>query len=143
MFKKRKVKSQDVRKRSEDDDPTIQELGGPSSSVVKQKVIKPNTKSSQQTKQTKLTSHQAESVIKALHQNDSQALEAKKQEKPVIKESITVDFQRDVCKDFLKNGYCGFGDTCKFLHYREEFTINDQKDGQVKEWDNVSKRKKY
>ena len=28
------------------------------------------------------------------------------------------DFQPDICKDYKETGYCGFGDTCKFLHDR-------------------------
>lgn len=59
-----------------------------------------------------------------------------------IKDNTVVDFQRDVCKDFLKNGYCGFGDSCKFLHYREGYTAPKQKKRQ--EWKDVAKKhKKY
>jgi hypothetical protein len=28
------------------------------------------------------------------------------------------DFQPDICKDYKETGYCGFGDSCKFLHDR-------------------------
>jgi RING finger protein 113A len=31
------------------------------------------------------------------------------------------DFQMDVCKDFKETGYCGFGDSCKFLHDRSDY----------------------
>lgn len=30
------------------------------------------------------------------------------------------DFQMDVCKDYKETGYCGFGDSCKFLHDRSD-----------------------
>ncbi|KDN49356.1 hypothetical protein RSAG8_02058, partial [Rhizoctonia solani AG-8 WAC10335] len=35
-----------------------------------------------------------------------------------IKTVTLVDYQPDVCKDYKETGYCGFGDTCKFLHDR-------------------------
>lgn len=57
-----------------------------------------------------------------------------------VKQNYIMDYQQDVCKDFLKNGYCGFGDTCKFLHYREEFKKND--DNEKKDWEIAAKRRK-
>lgn len=36
-----------------------------------------------------------------------------------VRSTTTVDYQPDVCKDFKKTGYCGYGDTCKFLHIRD------------------------
>ncbi|SPO37942.1 related to Pre-mRNA-splicing factor CWC24 [Pseudozyma flocculosa] len=36
--------------------------------------------------------------------------------------SVTVmDYQPDICKDYKETGYCGFGDTCKFLHDRSDY----------------------
>ncbi|GAA5834158.1 hypothetical protein JCM9279_004232 [Rhodotorula babjevae] len=31
------------------------------------------------------------------------------------------DYQPDVCKDYKETGFCGFGDTCKFLHDRGDY----------------------
>ena len=33
----------------------------------------------------------------------------------------TTDFAPDVCKDYKQTGFCGFGDSCKFLHAREDY----------------------
>lgn len=38
-----------------------------------------------------------------------------------IRTVTVVDYQPDVCKDYKETGYCGFGDTCKFLHDRSDY----------------------
>ncbi|CAL9736538.1 pre-mRNA-splicing factor Cwc24p [Monosporozyma servazzii] len=35
--------------------------------------------------------------------------------------TVLIDYQPDICKDYAKTGYCGYGDNCKFLHSREDF----------------------
>ncbi|KAI9372515.1 hypothetical protein BJX61DRAFT_439244 [Aspergillus egyptiacus] len=32
-----------------------------------------------------------------------------------------MDYAPDVCKDYKLTGYCGFGDSCKFSHMREDY----------------------
>ena len=39
-----------------------------------------------------------------------------------------VDYQPDICKDYKETGYCGFGDTCKFLHDRSDYLAGWQMD---------------
>lgn len=54
--------------------------------------------------------------------------------------TITVtDFAPDVCKDYKQTGFCGFGDSCKFLHAREVYAQGWQLD---KEWEVNTKGKK-
>lgn len=58
---------------------------------------------------------------------------------PTNVRTITVtDFAPDVCKDYKQTGFCGFGDSCKFLHAREDYKQGWQLD---KEWENVGKSK--
>lgn len=38
-----------------------------------------------------------------------------------IRTSVRVDYQADICKDYKETGYCGFGDSCKFLHDRSDY----------------------
>lgn len=49
------------------------------------------------------------------------------------------DFSPDVCKDYKQTGFCGFGDSCKFLHAREDYKQGWQLDN---EWEAVTKGKK-
>lgn len=53
--------------------------------------------------------------------------------------TITVtDYSPDVCADYKKTGFCGFGDNCKFLHAREDFKQGWQLD---REWEISTKGK--
>lgn len=38
-----------------------------------------------------------------------------------IRSTIRVDYQPDICKDYKETGFCGFGDSCKFLHDRSDY----------------------
>jgi RING finger protein 113A len=44
-----------------------------------------------------------------------------------------------VCKDYKTTGFCGFGDSCKFLHAREDYKAGHQLE---KEWDETQKKKR-
>ncbi|KAK4502864.1 hypothetical protein PRZ48_006290 [Zasmidium cellare] len=59
---------------------------------------------------------------------------------PTNVRAITVtDFAPDVCKDYKQTGFCGFGDSCKFLHAREDYKQGWQLD---KEWESAGKKDK-
>ena len=54
--------------------------------------------------------------------------------------TITVtDFAPDVCKDYKQTGFCGFGDSCKFLHAREDYQQGWELD---RDWEIGTKGKK-
>jgi RING finger protein 113A len=54
--------------------------------------------------------------------------------------TITVtDFAPDVCKDYKQTGFCGFGESCKFLHARESFKQGWELD---RDWEIGTKGKK-
>ncbi len=38
-----------------------------------------------------------------------------------IRTTCRFDYARDLCKDYNETGFCGFGDSCKFLHDRTEY----------------------
>lgn len=35
---------------------------------------------------------------------------------------VPVDYAAELCKDYRETGFCGFGDSCKFLHDRSAYT---------------------
>lgn len=35
-----------------------------------------------------------------------------------LRSTVRWDYQPDICKDYKETGFCGFGDSCKFLHDR-------------------------
>ncbi|BBN07019.1 RING finger protein 113A [Marchantia polymorpha subsp. ruderalis] len=56
-----------------------------------------------------------------------------------IRWSVRFDYQPDICKDYKETGYCGYGDSCKFMHDRGDYKSGWQME---KEWDESQKKKK-
>ncbi|XP_078280883.1 E3 ubiquitin-protein ligase RNF113A isoform X1 [Rhinoraja longicauda] len=38
-----------------------------------------------------------------------------------LRATVRWDYQPDICKDYKETGFCGFGDSCKFLHDRSDY----------------------
>ncbi|KAL1140913.1 hypothetical protein AAG570_000841, partial [Ranatra chinensis] len=38
-----------------------------------------------------------------------------------LRATVRWDYQPDICKDYKETGFCGFGDSCKFLHDRTDY----------------------
>ncbi|CAH9068168.1 unnamed protein product [Cuscuta europaea] len=56
-----------------------------------------------------------------------------------IRVSARFDYQPDICKDYKETGYCGYGDSCKFMHDRGDYKPGWQLE---KEWDEAEKARK-
>ncbi|XP_009609000.1 zinc finger CCCH domain-containing protein 1 [Nicotiana tabacum] len=56
-----------------------------------------------------------------------------------IRVSARFDYQPDICKDYKETGYCGYGDSCKFMHDRGDYKSGWQIE---KEWDEAEKERK-
>lgn len=50
-----------------------------------------------------------------------------------LRATIRWDYQPDICKDWKETGYCGFGDSCKFLHDRSDYKSGWQLDREFEE----------
>ena len=56
-----------------------------------------------------------------------------------IRANFRLDYQPDICKDYKETGYCGYGDSCKFLHDRVDYKSGWQLE---KEWEQKEKLRK-
>jgi RING finger protein 113A len=48
-----------------------------------------------------------------------------------IRENVRWDYAPDICKDYKETGFCGYGDSCKFLHDRGDYKHGWQIDGEL------------
>lgn len=58
-----------------------------------------------------------------------------------IRVTVRLDYQPDVCKDYKETGYCGFGDSCKFLHDRSDYKAGWQLEKDYVERERIRKEK--
>ena len=50
-----------------------------------------------------------------------------------IRSTTRWDYEPCICKDYKETGYCGFGDSCKFLHDRSDYKMGWQIERQMQE----------
>ncbi|CDH51805.1 zinc finger protein 183 [Lichtheimia corymbifera JMRC:FSU:9682] len=55
-----------------------------------------------------------------------------------IRVTARFDYQPDVCKDYKETGFCGYGDSCIFLHDRGDYKTGWQLE---KEWEEAMRNK--
>lgn len=49
-----------------------------------------------------------------------------------VRQSIVIDYNPSVCKDYKQTGYCGYGQNCKYVHDRGDYKSGWEID---KEWE--------
>lgn len=52
-----------------------------------------------------------------------------------VRSTVRWDYQPDICKDYKETGFCGFGDSCKFLHDRTDYKYGWQLEQEQEEAD--------
>ena len=55
-----------------------------------------------------------------------------------LRTSVRIDYEPNICKDYKKTGYCGYGDNCIYLHDRGNYKSGWQIE---KEWEALQKHK--
>eukprot|EP01138_Halocafeteria_seosinensis_P010715 gb/GECG01010942.1/.p1 GENE.gb/GECG01010942.1/~~gb/GECG01010942.1/.p1 ORF type:complete len:355 (+),score=79.88 gb/GECG01010942.1/:1-1065(+) len=54
-----------------------------------------------------------------------------------IRTTNQMDYEPSLCKDYYETGFCGYGDTCIYLHMRESYTPGWKQD---QEWEEAKKK---
>lgn len=50
-----------------------------------------------------------------------------------LRTTVRWDYAPDICKDFKETGFCGFGDSCKFMHDRSDYKFGWQLERETKD----------
>ncbi|CAM0138131.1 RNA-splicing factor [Umbelopsis sp. WA50703] len=74
---------------------------------------------------------------------EKKSINSKMQRGPIrapanLRVTARFDYQPDVCKDYKETGFCGYGDSCIFMHDRGDYKSGWQLE---KEWEEAQKKK--
>jgi RING finger protein 113A len=56
-----------------------------------------------------------------------------------MRSTAVIDYKPDICKDYKETGYCGYGDSCKFIHDRGDYKTSYELEA---EWEQEQKRRR-
>jgi hypothetical protein len=57
------------------------------------------------------------------HTKESLAVKGPVRGNSFFRASIRIDHDPCICKDYKETGFCGFGDSCKFIHDRGDYKL--------------------
>jgi len=58
-----------------------------------------------------------------------------------IRSTVRVDYQKYLCKDYNEKGYCGYGDSCIYLHDRYDYKSGWEIDAEYEKQQKLEQRK--
>lgn len=70
-------------------------------------------------------------------ENPAKLTTGRKHATPHIRTTSRFDYQQGLCKDYNETGYCGFGDSCIFVHDRGSYKTGWELE---QEWDEAQKK---
>ena len=50
-----------------------------------------------------------------------------------LRATVRWDYAPDICKDYKETGFCGFGDSCKFMHDRSDYKFGWQLEKEIEQ----------
>ncbi|KAH8551495.1 hypothetical protein BGW37DRAFT_528914 [Umbelopsis sp. PMI_123] len=96
-----------------------------------------------QTEEQEKSKKSKKTIDKPTDAEGKKSINSKMQRGPIrapanLRVTARFDYQPDVCKDYKETGFCGYGDSCIFMHDRGDYKSGWQLE---KEWEEAQKKK--